>query len=224
MFKHLRNAIRNPLVVAYTALALALTGGSAAYAVATIGSEDIFDGSILSKDIKNSGVKGIDVGNDTLTGSDIDESTLTGGARGFTGDKPAQQGDPFTPLVTVGDMSLSVRCNLTLVPVFPDQVAVIEANVRVSSSTNATASSGGVWGDTDGPWTPTVGSVSIPAGGNWAAGIVLSASNDAEPVSNTELQLIYQNDHEIIAVTIHLASNNSTDRCQVSGVATPAQL
>jgi hypothetical protein len=53
MLQYVRKAVTNPLVVAYGALILALTGGTAAYAVASVGSADIIDGSIQSVDIKN---------------------------------------------------------------------------------------------------------------------------------------------------------------------------
>jgi hypothetical protein len=61
MIQLARKAIRNPLVVAYTALFLAITGGSAAFAAATIGSADIIDGSVQSVDIHNKGVKQADL-------------------------------------------------------------------------------------------------------------------------------------------------------------------
>lgn len=66
-------------VAAYLALFIALAGGTA-YAVDTIGSEDVIDDSLRSRDLRNGGIRSGDVRNDNFQGSlrgiDLVESTL----------------------------------------------------------------------------------------------------------------------------------------------------
>ena len=65
-------------VVAYLALFLVLATGSA-YAAATIGSDDVVNGSLQSIDLKNNGgAKGSDVAGNSLTGGDFRTGSLNG--------------------------------------------------------------------------------------------------------------------------------------------------
>jgi hypothetical protein len=75
--RHLRSS-----AVAYVALFIAL-GGTSAWAVGEITSQDIRDETIRSIDVRDEQLRSEDVRNDSLTGDDVDESTLA----------PAPEGD-----------------------------------------------------------------------------------------------------------------------------------
>ena len=64
-------------------IAIFLTLGGAAYAVAqapknSVTSKSIRNGAVVSKDVKNGSLTGTDVRDDSLTGADVDEATLEG--------------------------------------------------------------------------------------------------------------------------------------------------
>jgi hypothetical protein len=74
---HMKRYLRAPspaMVVALIALFVAL--GGAAYAVATIGSDDIINGSIRNRDFKDGTLRGQEAKRDGFGGGSIKESTL----------------------------------------------------------------------------------------------------------------------------------------------------
>jgi hypothetical protein len=58
------------------ALALVVALSGTAYAMATIGTDEIIDDSVQSRDIQNGTLGGVDVGDGTLTGLDVRDGTI----------------------------------------------------------------------------------------------------------------------------------------------------
>ena len=79
----------SPSMLVYVAALVIATGGTS-YAVATIGSEDIRNGSILPQDIKDGQLKTNDIADGGLLGRDFAEGQLPAGEAGPTG----PQGEP----------------------------------------------------------------------------------------------------------------------------------
>jgi hypothetical protein len=109
---------RHATVVAYLALLVALSGS--AYAVATVDSKDVVDGSLKSVDLEdNKGVTSADVRNDNsgggLIGADIKEKTLDRGVNAtFLGGKKRphfapRRGERWHEVGTAGEPGFHVN-------------------------------------------------------------------------------------------------------------------
>src|SRR4051812_10480479 len=88
MFSRIRARLTYANVVSSIALFVAL--GGTAYAVNTIGSDDVIDESLQSQDIKNGQVKNADIGADSVTTFKIKNGNVTNldlGADAVTGAK-----------------------------------------------------------------------------------------------------------------------------------------
>jgi len=103
-------------VMATLAVFLVLGGGSAVALSGsnTVQSDDLGPGAqVKAADVADNAVNGANIVDNSVTGADVNESTLNGLVRGRMLDfnlAAGAQGDPKTPIATVGPYKLSGKC------------------------------------------------------------------------------------------------------------------
>jgi hypothetical protein len=103
-------------VMATLAVFLVLGGGTAVALQGhnTVQSDDLGPGAqVKAADVANNAVNGANIADNSVTGGDVNESTLNGLVRGRMLDfnlAAGDQGDPKTPIATVGPYKLSGKC------------------------------------------------------------------------------------------------------------------
>ena len=114
--RRIRSKLTYANVMANLAVFLVLGGGTAValHGHNTVQSDDLGPGAqVRAADVADNAVKGANIADNSVTGGDVKESTLNGLVRGRMLDfnlAAGDQGDPKTPIATVGPYKLSGKC------------------------------------------------------------------------------------------------------------------
>jgi hypothetical protein len=114
--RRIRSKLTYANVMATLAVFLVLSGGTAAalHGHNTVQSDDLGPGAqVKAADVANNAVNGGNIADNSVTGDDVKESTLNGLVRGRIIDfnlAAGDEGDPKTPIATVGPYRLSGQC------------------------------------------------------------------------------------------------------------------
>jgi hypothetical protein len=200
-------------VAAYLALFVAL-GGTAFGAFVVTSNSEIGPNTIYGHNAPAGANKNINL--DSVTGADVKESTLArvpssaNGARKIDFDGAKSVNPPFTPIFTLNEMTLQVRCGTS------SDSSDTFLDVFVFSSVN-----GGVnWRYKTGDDDQVPSSTSSGSGLNAGGGALMAGLLSNNGWQRAEGQFIYENPTRVITGTFHAIANQNSGRCQVTGTAT----
>lgn len=235
--RKLRGKLTYANVVATLALFIAL--GGASYAALKLPRN-----SVGARQLKKNAVTGAKVKDDSLTGSDINEATLgivpraDSASNAATADHAASadqaaragngasridyshawdetelaQNATAVPILNLDELTLSAKC-------FGTHASQARLNVYAVSTHAAEFNMTFITQYNGSEAFPQIGEVELPANETREVFYLASALNDWERGIG---HLLYRTDGRVISITLHAFANESTGRCQVDGVATPA--
>ena len=73
----MRTSFRHSVPILIVVGVLVLVGGGVAVAAATIGSDDVINGSLKSEDIKDGTLKSVDIKNGQIQSADVNDGSIT---------------------------------------------------------------------------------------------------------------------------------------------------
>jgi hypothetical protein len=208
-------------VVSTLCLFLLLSGGTAVAlsGTDTVQSDDLGPGSqVKAPDVAANAVNGTDVVDNSLTGSDISESTLAqvpsaaNGARRIDFNRPETDGSPVNVL-RLDEMTLKAQCDVL------ESTTITSLSIYVASTVQADANY--VFNERNNAQQTDAVAGGVSIGANTETHIA-DADLVGAPVERAEGQLVYHNANRVIGLTLHAVANDSTGRCQVTGIAVPA--